>query len=429
MQFQSKFIEGGVCAPQGFTANGIHVGLKASRTTNDTALIYCEVPCNAAGIFTTNRVKAECVKLTQKNIESGTMQAAICNVCYANACTGGEGYKVAQRMAVAAGGALNVKPENVIVCSTGIIGQQVPVEKIEANIGKLKEGLSKEGNKEARTAIMTTDTQFKEVAVETEIGGKKIRIGGMCKGSGMIHINMGTMLSFVTTDCAITPSMLKLALKKSAEVSYNCVSVDGDMSTNDTLTIMASGLAGNAEITSEGADFEKFLSALNELNTVLAMKIAADGEGASRLVECTVKGAKDEAAARGIAKSVIKSNLVKAAMFGRDANCGRILCAMGYSGFEFNPDKTCVYFSSKADSRRYFEVNNAIEIDGNAEAEKIEVIHDGVGLSFDEEKAAKILGEQAVEIEVLLQDGTATGKAWGCDLTYDYVKINGDYRS
>lgn len=429
MEFETKFIEGGVCAPDGFTANGIHCGLKSSRTTNDLALIFCDTMCEAAGIFTSNRVKAECVKLTRKNLEGGKMQAAICNVCFANACTGSEGYENAERMARSAAAALGLNARNVIVCSTGIIGQQIPIEKIEQNISRLVKGLSKENHAEARSAIMTTDTRFKECAVETEIGGKKVRIGGMCKGSGMIHINMGTMLSFLTTDCAITSKMLRLALEKSAALTYNCVSVDGDTSTNDTLTIMASGKAGNEQISAEGEDFEKFLFALNKLNTVLAMKIAADGEGASRLVECTVRGAKSEEIARGIAKSVIKSNLVKAAMFGRDANCGRVLCAMGYSGFDFNVEKTCVYFSSKQGAARFFDEGQNLQIASDDDAEKIEVIHDGVGLSFDEEKAAKILSAEAVEIEVVLQDGDAQGKAWGCDLTYDYVKINGDYRS
>lgn len=431
-----KFIDGGVCAAEGFTANGIHSGLKASRKTNDTALVYSDVLCNAAGVFTSNRVKAECVKLTKKNIENGKMQAAVCNVCYANACTGKEGYEIAEKTAKKVGEVLGIPAENVIVTSTGIIGQQIPVDILLENIPRLKDGLSKEGHKEARTAIMTTDTKFKECAVETTIGGKKVHIGAMCKGSGMIHINMGTMLSFVTTDCAISSEMLQKALKKSVAGTYNCVSVDGDMSTNDTLTIMANGKAGNKEITSEGEDFNAFFEAFNLLNTQMAMKIAADGEGAGKLVECTVKGAKDVETARGIAKFVIKSNLVKAAMFGRDANCGRILCAMGYSGFEFDPDKTCVYFSSKAGSKRYFETVNEGEKARQFEVAgcdkcggKIEVIHDGVGLSFDEEKATKILSEEAIEIEIILKDGNAEGKAWGCDLTYDYVKINGDYRS
>lgn len=429
MQVETKFIEGGVCAPDGFTANGIHCGLKSSRTTNDLALIFCDTMCASAGLFTSNRVKAECVKLTQKNIADGKMQAAICNVCFANACTGSVGYENAERMAQAAASSLGLNPQDVIVCSTGIIGQHIPVEEIEQNVPLLVKGLSKENHVEARSAIMTTDTHFKECAVETEIGGKKIRIGGMCKGSGMIHINMGTMLSFLTTDCAITSQMLRLALKKSAVLTYNCVSVDGDTSTNDTLTIMASGKAGNAEIATESEAFDQFLCALNKLNTVLAMKIAADGEGASRLVECTVRGAKSEEIARGIAKAVIKSNLVKAAMFGRDANCGRILCAMGYSGFDFTAEKTCVYFSSRQGSLRFFDEQKDFQIGSENDAERIEVIHDGVGLSFDEAKAERILSAEAVEIEVVLQDGNAQGKAWGCDLTYDYVKINGDYRS
>lgn len=426
-----KYIEGGVTSPLGFLASGMHVGLKESRTGNDVALVFSEVLCNAAAVFTSNRVKAECVKLTQKNIADGKMQAAICNVCYANACTGDEGFAVAKRMARSVSEALQIDENNVIVCSTGIIGQHIPIEKIEKNMAALKNALSKEGHAEARTAIMTTDTKYKECAVETEIGGKTIHIGCMCKGSGMIHINMGTMLSFITTDCAISPKMLRLALKKSVAITYNCVSVDGDTSTNDTLTIMANGLAGNKEITEEGEDFSVFLKALNRLNTVMAMKIASDGEGASRLVECTVSGAKDEESARGLAKYIIKSNLVKAALFGRDANCGRILCAMGYSGFDFTPDKTSVYFSSKQNSRRYFDLaeENSLEIASSDNENRIEVVHDGVGLQFDEEKAVRILGAEAVEIEVYLHDGNANGRAWGCDLTYDYVKINGDYRS
>lgn len=423
-----KFIEGGVTAPEGFTASGYHCGIKAGRTKNDTALVYSEKLCNAAGVFTSNRVKAESVKYTQKVIAGGKAQAAIVNVGYANACTGSQGAQVAATMADVTAKAMGINPDQVIVCSTGIIGQQVPVEKIVSNIEKLKAGLSKEGHNEAKIGIMTTDTEPKECAVQFELGGKTVTIGTMCKGSGMIHINMGTMLGFITTDCAISSSMLDKALHESIKGTYNCVSVDGDTSTNDTLTIMANGLAGNAEITSEGADFDKFMEALNAVNKIMAMKIAADGEGASRLVECTVKGAKSVEIARGLAKEIIRSNLVKAAMFGKDANCGRILCAMGYSGFEFNPDKTCVYFSSKPDGKRYFEVTEkgAEKIYND---DMIEVVHDGVGLSFDEEKAEKILSSEAIEIFVQLDDGSAQGQAWGCDLTYDYVKINGDYRS
>lgn len=428
MQSELKFIDGGVTAPEGFTANGILCKIKESRKVNDTALIYSDVPCNAAGVFTQNRVQAESVKLTRKNISNGKIQAAIVNSGNANCCTGSQGAEVAFRMAKATADVLNISADDVIVCSTGVIGQQLPVEKIENNIQQLKDGLSKEGHKEARIAIMTTDTQYKECAVQTEIGGKTVTIGTMCKGSGMIHINLGTMLSFITTDCAISVPMLQKALKESVKTTYNCVTVDGDTSTNDTLTILANGKAGNPEITEENEDFQKFLYALNKLNTIMAMKIAADGEGASRLVECTVTGAKNDEIARGLAKEVIGSDLVKAAMYGKDANCGRILCAMGYSGFEFNPDKTCVYFSSIDSAKRYFDVpeDGQVKI---ASDNFIEVVHDGVGLSFDEEKAEKILSSEAIEIFVTLEDGQATAQAWGCDLTYDYVKINGDYRS
>ena len=430
MKTEIKFIEGGVTAPEGFTANGILCGIKPGRKTNDTALIFSDRPCAAAGVFTTNRVKAESVKLTMRNLADGKAQAAIASSGNANACTGEKGAENARRMAAAAADSLGIKPEDVIVCTTGVIGQQMDVSKIEAKIGELKAGLSKEGHAQARTAIMTTDTNFKECAVEFELHGKKIRMGTMCKGSGMIHINMGTMLSFITTDCAISSEMLSKALRCSIEETYNCVSVDGDTSTNDTLTAMANGEAGNPEITDEGEDFGIFLAAMNRMNTVMAMKIAADGEGASRLIECTVKGAKDSKTARKIAKEVIGSNLVKAAMFGKDANCGRILCAMGYSGCEFTPEKTSVFFSSRKNAERYFSgyENFSVAADGSC-GESIEVIHDGVGLDFDEEKAARILGEQAVEILVVLDDGDAEGKAWGCDLTYDYVKINGDYRT
>lgn len=428
MEGKLTFIEGGVTAPLGFTASGYHCGIKAGREKNDTALVYSEKLCNAAGVFTSNRVKAESVKYTKKILSNGKAQAAIVNVGYANACTGEQGAQVAKRMAQCTSKELGISSDDVIVCSTGIIGQQVPVEKIEANISNLKNALSKEGHKDASIGIMTTDTQNKECAVQFELGGKTVKIGAMCKGSGMIHINMGTMLCFVTTDCAISSKMLDKALHESILGTYNCVSVDGDTSTNDTLTILANGLAGNKEIKNAGKDYEIFLNALNALNKVMAMKIAADGEGASRLVECTVKGAKNITAARGLAKEIIRSNLVKAAMFGRDANCGRILCAMGYSGFEFNPDKTCVYFSSRVDGKRYFEVKSD-GVESLYSDDSIEVVHNGVGLSFDEDKAEKILSSEAIEILVTLEDGKAEGQAWGCDLTYDYVKINGDYRS
>lgn len=421
-----QFIDGGVTAPQGFTANGILCRIKSSRTTNDTALIYSEKLCNAAGVFTQNRVKAEAVKYTMKHIADGKMQAVIANSGNANCCTGQQGAEVARRMAELAAGELNISPDNVVVCSTGVIGAQLPVEKIEAKIHELKEGLSKKGHEEARIAIMTTDTHYKECAVETTIGGKTVRIGAMCKGSGMIHINLGTMLAFMTTDCAISSQMLEKALRSSIQGTYNCVSVDGDTSTNDTLTILANGMAGNQEISAEGPDFDAFLEALNVINTVMAKKIAADGEGATRLIECNVNGAKDIETARGLAKAVISSSLVKAAMYGADANFGRFLCAMGYSGYDFNPEKVNIWFTSRKGVKRYFDSNQPFEVHGE---NSIKVYENGVPLEFDEDKAKEVLTEEAVEILVQCGDGQACGTAWGCDLTYDYVKINGDYRT
>jgi glutamate N-acetyltransferase/amino-acid N-acetyltransferase len=403
------FIEGGVCAPQGFTANGICCGIKKGRSKNDIAVIESEVPASAAAVFTKNLVKAEPVKLTKKHIANGIAQAVIANAGNANACTGDEGYRNAERTAEAAAKFLGLHPEDVIVCSTGVIGQQINIEAIEAGMEKLCDGLSKEGNVAAREAIMTTDTKYKEAAVEVDIGGKKVRIGTMAKGSGMIHINMGTMLGFITTDCAITHKMLDAALRESIELTYNCVSVDGDTSTNDTLSILANGLAGNKTIASKNADYKIFVEALNAINTAMAKKIAADGEGAEHLVECTVNGAKNDETARNLAKSVISSSLVKAAFFGKDANWGRILCAMGYSGELFSQAGTSVFFKSSAG--------------------ELEVFHKGVPLNFDESKAKIVLTEGEVAIRIELEDGKGKGTAWGCDLTYDYVKINGDYRT
>ena len=425
MQYDFKFIDGGVASPEGFTANGILNHIKSSRKTNDTALIYSEKVCNAAGVFTQNRVKAECVKLTKDHIADGKAQAVIANSGNANACTGAEGYRNAEKEAVAVAAKLNINSNDVLVCSTGVIGQQLPVEKIISGIDTLADGLSKKGHEEARIAIMTTDTHYKECALETVIGGKTVRIGTMAKGSGMIHINLGTMLGFITTDCAISSKMLEKALRSSIAGTYNCVSVDGDTSTNDTLLLLANGMAGNKEITEEGPEYEQFLAALNALNTQMARKIAADGEGAGHLVTCTVKGAKDIETARGLAKSVISSSLVKAAFFGSDANWGRILCALGYSGYFFTPEKTSVYFFSRNGAKRYFEEG---KINGGDES-TIKVFDHGVPLNFDEDLAKKILSEEAVEILVEMEDGDAAGVAWGCDLTYDYVKINGDYRT
>lgn len=426
MQSEIKFIEGGVTAARGFTANGILCHIKASRKTNDTALIYSEKPCAAAGVFTQNRVKAESVKLTKKNIADGRIQAVIANSGNANCCTGEQGAKTAYKMACLAGNALGVKPEDVAVCSTGVIGSQLPVEKIEAKISALAEGLSKKGHEEARIAIMTTDTKYKECAVEFELGGKTCRMGTMCKGSGMIHINLGTMLSFITTDAAISPEMIDRALRESIKGTYNCVSVDGDTSTNDTLILLANGMAENPEITEENEDYKVFLAALNKMNKIMAMKIAADGEGATRLVQCTVNGAKTVEDARGLAKEVISSSLVKAAMFGSDANFGRFLCAMGYSGIDFTPEKTSIWFTSKGNAKRYFEDYEDFNVHGE---NSVLVYKDGVPENFDEDKAKKIMSEEAVEILVQCGDGNCSGTAWGCDLTYDYVKINGDYRT
>lgn len=421
-----KFIDGGVCAPLGFTANGIRVGIKESRKINDFALVYSEKNCNVAGVFTQNKVKSESVKLAQKHIANGKAQAAVEISGNANTCTGSQGAENALRMAKAAAKSLGIKTEDVITYSTGVIGSQFDISKVENNIDKLKNGLSKEGHKEARIAIMTTDTHYKECAVQFEIGGKICKMGTMCKGSGMIHINMGTMLSFITTDCAISSQMLEKALKSSILKTYNCVSVDGDTSTNDTLTILANGMAENREICSDGEDFDIFLEALNKINTVMAKKIAADGEGATRLVECNVNGAKDVETARFLAKKIICSSLVKAAMFGADANFGRILCAMGYSGIDFDPNKTSIWFTSRENSNRYFENYDDFEVHGE---NSIQVYKNGVPLNFDENLAKKIMSEQAVEILVQCGEGNASGTAWGCDLTYDYVKINGDYRT
>ena len=404
-----EHIEGGVCAPIGFTANAICCGIKKGRTKNDIAVIESEVPASAAGVFTKNLVKAEPVKLSMARVKKGRAQAIVANAGNANACTGAEGYANAERTARAAAGFLGLAEDDVLVCSTGVIGQQINIAAIESGMEKLCEGLSRDGNVAAREAIMTTDTRHKEAAVRTMIGGKAVTLGTMAKGSGMIHINMGTMLGFITTDCAITPRMLDRALKESVETTYNCVSVDGDTSTNDTLLALANGLAGNRLISSPNADYRAFVAALNELNVEMAKRIAQDGDGAEHLVECDVSGARDDRTARSLAKSVISSSLVKAAFFGKDANWGRILCAMGYSGEAFDQMGTSVSFSSSAGD--------------------IDVFRLGVPLSFDEAKAKAILSASEVTIKVSLSDGKGSGVAWGCDLTYDYVKINGDYRT
>ena len=419
-----KFIDGTITSPLGFTANGVCAGVKAygnatqaalknepllpANGKRDLAMIYCEKQCTAAAIFTKNLVKSDTIYVTQKHLANGKAQAVIVNSGNANACNP-DGYEKAEQMCALASDALGVAVDDVIVASTGVIGQALPIEPIKKGVEELKNILTRDGGTNAAEAIMTTDTVKKEWAVTLMLDGKTVTIGGIAKGSGMIHINMGTTLSFVTTDAAISAEMLKEALLEAADASYNMVSVDGDTSTNDTLAIMASGLAGNTEITEKNGDYYLFTEALTAAFKNVAKKLASDGEGASKLVICKVNGAKDEATAKIIAKSVICSSLVKAAMFGADANCGRILCAIGYSGAEVNTGKIDVsYRSAKGE---------------------ILVCKDGFGLAFDEDKAKEILLESEIDIIVDLADGSGTAEAYGCDLTYDYVKINGDYRT
>ena len=409
-----NFIEGGVCAPAGFLASGVLAGIKKNSVKKDLALVFSERDCCAAGMFTKNVVKAEPVLITRDRVSpdnpcSRQIRGIVANSGNANACTGEEGRRNALRMTDSVEKELKVPAGSVLVCSTGVIGQQLNIEAVEKAVPSLAAGLGKNGNADARVAIMTTDTVYKECAVEFEIKGKKVRIGAMAKGSGMIHINMGTMLAFITTDADISQKMLYKALKTAGDATFNCVSVDGDTSTNDTLLILANGAAGNIPVTAENEDYGIFLEALTLLSTEMAKKIAGDGEGATHLIECNVEGAKSLESARVLAKSVISSSLVKAAFFGKDANWGRILCALGYSGELFNPRTVDLSFANSKG--------------------RVEVYHQGVPLDFDEEKAKVILSEQEVKIYVKMNEGTAKASAWGCDLTYDYVKINGDYRT
>lgn len=409
-----NFIEGGVCAPAGFLASGVLAGIKKNSVKKDLALVFSERDCCAAGMFTKNVVKAEPVLITRDRVSpdnpcSRQIRGIVANSGNANACTGEEGRRNALRMTDSVEKELKVPAGSVLVCSTGVIGQQLNIEAVEKAVPSLVAGLGKNGNADARVAIMTTDTVYKECAVEFEIKGKKVRIGAMAKGSGMIHINMGTMLAFITTDADISQKMLYKALKTAGDATFNCVSVDGDTSTNDTLLILANGAAGNIPVTAENEDYGIFLEALTLLSTEMAKKIAGDGEGATHLIECNVEGAKSLESARVLAKSVISSSLVKAAFFGKDANWGRILCALGYSGELFNPRTVDLSFENSKG--------------------RVEVYHQGVPLDFDEEKAKVILSEQEVKIYVKMNEGTAKASAWGCDLTYDYVKINGDYRT
>ena len=376
------------------------------------AMIYSKVPCVAAGTFTTNVVKAAPVKWDQEIVyHHPYAQAVVCNSGIANACTGEEGYGYCRETAEAAAEALNISSDQVLVASTGVIGMQIPMDRItngvKAMAPVLKEDL--EAGTQAAKAIMTTDTVKKEVAVQVEIGGKTVTVGGMCKGSGMIHPNMCTMLGFVTTDANISKEMLQAALSKDVQDTYNMVSVDGDTSTNDTVLLLANGLAENPKITEKNQDYEIFKKALNYVNTTLAKKIAGDGEGATALFEVKIVGAESKEQAVTLSKSVVTSSLTKAAIYGHDANWGRILCAMGYSGAQFDPEKVDLYFESKAG--------------------KIKIIENGVSTGYSEEEATRILSEEAVTAIADIKMGECTATAWGCDLTYDYVKINADYRS
>ena len=403
-----KLISGGVCAAKGFTAGGIHCGIRKNHTKKDLAMILSSVPASAAAVYPTNLVKGAPLTVTKKHLADGKARAVICNSGNANTCNA-DGIQIAEAMCAETGKVLGIAPEDVIVASTGVIGQSLDLTPIQAALPALASSLSETGNDDAAAAIMTTDTVDKQAAVEFTLGGKTCRLGGMAKGSGMIHPNMATMLVFITTDAAVSPAMLQKALSSDVQETFNMVSVDGDTSTNDMVTVLANGLAGNGEITAEGPDFTEFMKALNTVTMSLCRMIAGDGEGATRLLECVVTGAPSREVARTAAKSVICSSLVKAAMFGADANWGRILCAIGYSGAAVDVGKIDVAFRS-------------------AKGE-IPVCRDGAGIPFSEEKAKEILLEKEIDILVSLNDGPWEATAWGCDLTYDYVKINGDYRT
>ena len=403
-----KMIEGGVTAAQGFVAGGVHCGIRKNKSKPDLAMIYSEKLCAAAAVYTQNLVKGAPILVTKKNIENGRAQAVICNSGNANTCNA-DGVEKAERMCAIAGEVLGIHPADVVVASTGVIGQVLPIEPIESAAQALKDSLSPTGSRAAATAIMTTDTIPKEAAVEVEIGGKTVKIGGISKGSGMIHPNMATMLCFVTTDCAISPEMLQKAITTSADETFNMISIDGDTSTNDTYAVLANGMAGNPEITAEGPDFDLFCDALQAVCRTLSKLMAGDGEGATKLLVCQTTGAKDRATARTVAKSVICSTLFKAAMFGADANWGRVLCAIGYSGAAVDVDKIDVSFRSAAG--------------------QVDVCQNGAGIPFSEEEASGVLKENEITILVHLHQGEASAEAYGCDLTYDYVKINGDYRT
>ncbi len=402
-----KTISGGVTAAKGFTANGVHCGIRKNRTKRDLALIFSEVKANAAAVYTTNLVKGAPLTVTKAHISDGKAQAIICNSGNANTCNA-NGIEIAEQMSDLLGAEMNIASGDVVVASTGVIGQPLDIEPIKAGIPSLVAGLG-DNSLLAAEGIMTTDTEVKEIAVSFEIGGVECKIGGIAKGSGMIHPNMATMLVFITTDCAVSSDLLQKALSTDIADTFNMVSVDGDTSTNDMVCVLANGMAGNNEITAENDDYNTFMKALNTVTVHLCRCIAGDGEGATKLLECKVTGAKSKEIAKTVAKSVICSSLTKAAMFGADANWGRVLCAIGYSGADVDVNKIDVSFAS-------------------AKGE-IPVCKNGAGIDFSEEIAKEILLEKEIDILVSLNDGEFSSTAWGCDLTYEYVKINGDYRT
>lgn len=400
-------IEGGVSAAKGFLSSGVHCGIRKNKSKRDLALIYSEKRAAAAAVYTKNLVKGAPLRVTREHLKDGYARAIICNSGNANTCNS-NGREIALETSALLAKELNISEKDVVVASTGVIGQKMTIDPIKAGIPMLKSALGK-NSAEAAEGIMTTDTQLKEIAVKFTVGGRECRIGGIAKGSGMIHPDMATMLCFITTDCAISPEMLQKALSTDVSETFNMVSVDGDTSTNDMVVVLANGMAENPEITAEGEDFTKFMKALNTVTVYLCRKIASDGEGATKLIECKVSGAKDLPTAKTVAKSVICSSLTKAALFGADANWGRVLCAIGYSKADVDVDKINVSFAS--------------------EEGKILVCENGAGVDFSEEKAKKILLADEVEILIDLKSGDYCSTAWGCDLTYDYVKINGDYRT
>lgn len=404
------YVDGGVCAAKGFVANGINCGLNSDKNKNDLGMVYSSTVCNAAAVYTQNKVKGAPILVTKEHLKAtgGKAMAVVVNSKNANTCNA-DGVEKAERICELAADALGIDADMIINASTGVIGQIIPIEPFEEHMKELADGLSADGNDKAANAIMTTDTVDKQVAVEFTLGGKTCRLGGMAKGSGMIHPNMATTLNFITTDVAISADMIQKALSEIVKVTYNCLSIDGDTSTNDTLSVMANGLAGNEEIVTENEDYVIFKKALYIVMECMTMMLASDGEGASKMLECTVSGAPDQDTAIIVAKSIIRSPLTKCAMFGEDANWGRILCAIGYAEADFDIDK--------------------VDVDLESEKGIVEVCRNGSGIPFSEEKASDVLSEDDIYINVNLNQGEASAKAWGCDLTYDYVKINGDYRS